>query len=128
MKRNIVATAILLILDIVWVFAFMRKKYSTQVRNIQGEAMKGRAQFALLSYILMVVGLNLFVLPNIREGHELGDSLKYGATFGLVVYGIYDTTAAAVFKDWDIGLAAVDIAWGTFVFFIASYLGTKLAP
>lgn len=128
MKRNILATAILLVVDIVWVMFFIRKKYDKQVTKIQGQAMQARMQFAIISYILMVVGLNVFVLPNIREGHELGDSLKYGATFGLVVYGIYDTTAAAVFKDWDIGLAAVDIAWGTFVFFIASYLGTKLAP
>ena len=127
MKRNILATAILLVLDIVWVIFFMRKKYEKQVKDIQGEAMKGRMQFAVLSYILMVVGLNLFILPNIREGHELEDSLKYGATFGLVVYGVYDATIAAVLKDWDIGLAAVDVAWGCFVFFISAYLGTKLS-
>ena len=127
MKRNILATVILLVLDLAWVMFFMRKKYEKQVKDIQGQAMQGRVQFAVISYILMVVGLNLFVIPNIREGHELEDSLKYGASFGLVVYGIYDTTAAAVLKAWDIGLAAIDVAWGAFVFFIAAYLGTKLS-
>jgi hypothetical protein len=31
----------------------------------------------------MVVGLNVFVLPNIRKGYELEDSLKYGFTLEL---------------------------------------------
>jgi uncharacterized membrane protein len=127
MQRNIISTSVLLILDILWVLLFMGKKYTKQVKDIQGTNMRGRLGFAFLAYILMVVGLNMFVLPNIRKGHELVDSLKYGAVFGLVVYGIYDCTAAAVFTDWDVGLAALDIAWGAFVFFVSAYVGSKLS-
>jgi uncharacterized membrane protein len=105
----------------------MSKAYKKQVQDIQGSKMKERMYLGGIAYILMVVGLNMFVLPNIRKGHELIDSLKYGATFGLVVYGIYDMTAGAVFKNWDLKLAIVDVLWGSFVFFIASYLGSKLS-
>ena len=126
-KQHILATTILLVLDIVWLMTFMRQQYQIQVQDIQGSNMQPRVQFAIISYILMVIGLNLFVIPNIRKGHELEDSLKYGSTFGLVVYGIYDTTAATALKNWDIGLATIDIAWGAFLFFISSYLGTKIA-
>jgi len=125
-RQNIVATIVLLVLDILWVTLYMNKAYKKQVQDIQGTEMKGRVYLGAIAYVLMVVGLNLFVLPNIRKGHELIDSLKYGATFGLVVYGIYDMTAGAVFKDWDLKLATVDIIWGSFVFFISAYVGSKL--
>ena len=125
-RQNIVATIVLLVLDILWVTLYMNKAYKKQVQDIQGTEMKGRVYLGAIAYVLMVVGLNLFVLPNIRKGHELIDSLKYGATFGLVVYGIYDMTAGAVFKDWDLKLATVDIIWGSFVFFISAYVGAKL--
>ena len=125
-RQNIVATIVLLVLDILWVTLYMNKAYKKQVQDIQGTEMKGRVYLGAIAYVLMVVGLNLFVLPNIRKGYELIDSLKYGATFGLVVYGIYDMTAGAVFKEWDLKLATVDIIWGSFVFFISAYVGTKL--
>ena len=126
MNKNIVATIVLLVLDVLWVTLYMRNAYKKQAQDIQGTQMKSRVYLGAIAYILMVVGLNMFVLPNIRKGHELIDSLKYGATFGLVVYGIYDMTAAAVFKDWDLKLATVDIIWGSFVFFISAYVGSKL--
>ena len=126
MNQNIVATIILLVLDVLWVTLYMRNAYKKQVQDIQGTEMNSRLYLGFIAYFLMVVGLNMFVLPNIRKGHELVDSLKYGATFGLVVYGIYDMTAGAVFKNWDLKLATVDIIWGSFVFFISAYVGTKL--
>lgn len=126
-RQNIIATVVLLVLDILWVTLYMSKAYKKQVQDIQGSEMKGRIYLGVIAYILMVVGLNMFVLPNIRKGHELIDSLKYGATFGLVVYGIYDMTAGTVLKDWDLKLATVDVIWGSFVFFISAYVGSKLA-
>ena len=126
MNQNIVATLVLLVLDVLWVTLYMSNAYNKQVQDIQGTEMNSRLYLGFIAYVLMVVGLNMFVLPNIRKGHELIDSLKYGATFGLVVYGIYDMTAGAVFKNWDLKLATVDIIWGSFVFFISAYVGTKL--
>ena len=120
----LVATFVLLFLDFLWIYLFMGAMYSRQIKAIQGSPIQTRLHFAVFSYILMVIGLNLFVLPNIREGHELYDSLLYGSTFGLVVYGIYDFTAAAVLSKWDIGLALVDVLWGSFVFFVAPYIGS----
>ena len=65
----------------------------------------------------------MFVLPRVRYAHRLRDSLVYGGTFGLIVYGVYDATAAAVLKKWDIKLATIDVAWGAFLFFVATYVG-----
>tara|TARA_B100000674_G_C37155016_1_gene608267 strand:- start:35 stop:418 length:384 start_codon:yes stop_codon:yes gene_type:complete len=124
MLSNIVSTLVLLILDGIWVGTYMSSQYSKQVMAIQKSSLKANMAYAVLSYMLMVVGLNLFVLPRIRKSHALTDSLIYGALFGLVLYGVYDLTAAAVLKDWDIKLALIDMAWGSFVFFISAYIGS----
>ncbi len=95
------------------------------IPTIQRKPMKANLGYAAVAYALMVLGLNLFVLPNVRKGYELEDSLKYGFTFGVVVYGIFNFTNATVLEDWDLQLALIDIAWGGTVYFLASYLATK---
>jgi len=125
-KQSVIATLVLLLADFLWIGLYMGKQYQTQVISIQGSNMKANPIFIVLAYLLMVVGLNVFVLPNIRKGHELEDSLKYGLTFGIVLYGVYDFTSGAVLTKWNKKLAIVDVIWGGFVYFIASYLGSIL--
>lgn len=125
-KQRVISTVVLLLADFAWLGLYMNNQYGTLVRTIQGENMKANPVFAVLAYLLMIVGLNVFVLPNIRKGHELEDSLKYGMTFGIVLYGVYDFTAGAVFSKWDKKLAVIDVLWGGFVYFLASYLGSIL--
>lgn len=123
-KFIVLSVVILLVFDFLWIGLFMGNQYKKQTRRIQGSEMEVNYKFALMAYILMVVGLILFVLPNIREGREFKDSLIYGFTFGVVVYGVYDFTAGAVFKNWNTKLAMIDILWGGFVYFMASYIGS----
>jgi uncharacterized membrane protein len=125
-KQSVIATLVLLLADFLWIGLYMGKQYQIQVLSIQGSNMKANSVFIVLAYLLMVVGLNVFVLPNIRKGHELEDSLKYGLTFGIVLYGVYDFTSGAVLTKWNKKLAIVDVLWGGFVYFIASYLGSIL--
>jgi uncharacterized membrane protein len=127
LKSHIIATIVLLVFDLVWVGTFMGKKYQDQVQQIQNDKMVVRPLFAVLAYLLMVIGLNVFVLPRIRKGYELQDSIKYGFLFGIVLYGVYDFTIAAVLKDWNISLAITDVLWGGIVYFLAAYIGTKLS-
>jgi uncharacterized membrane protein len=114
----------LIVLDLLWILFFMNKKYQTQVLDVQGSKMVVNKITAIYAYILMIVGLVVFVLPNIRKGTELKDSLMYGFLFGIILYGVYDFTNSTIFKNWNTTLAYIDIAWGGFVFFIASYVGS----
>jgi len=88
MDKRIIASIFLLVFDFLWIGLFMGRQYKTQVKNIQGKPMKTNIIFAVLAYTLMVVGMCLFVMPNIRDSHALIDSLTYGLTFGLVLYGL----------------------------------------
>ena len=123
-KKIIISTLILLVADLLWIFLWMGPLYKKYIPRIQNSPLQINMVWALGSYILMVLGLQLFVMPRIRRGRELQDSLLYGLTFGLVLYGVYDLTAAAVIKNWNLGVALQDILWGGFVFFLASYFGS----
>lgn len=123
MDSRIIASICLLLFDFLWIGLFMGNQYKNQILKIQGSKMKVNIVFAILAYILMVVGMCVFVIPNIRKSHALVDSLLYGLTFGLVLYGVYDFTIGAVLSKWNIPLAVADIAWGSFVFFISAYIG-----
>ena len=38
-----------------------------------------------------------------------------GALFGFFAYATYDLTNLATLRDWPVGLAVLDITWGSFV-------------
>ena len=52
-----------------------------------------------------------FVVP-LSQG-SLISAFFYGAALGLVIYGVYDFTCVAIFKDWPVMMAFVDWLWGT---------------
>tara|TARA_X000000950_G_scaffold288558_1_gene405956 strand:+ start:3303 stop:3695 length:393 start_codon:yes stop_codon:yes gene_type:complete len=123
LKYRVVSSLILLVLDFMWLGGFMAPRYSVMIKNIQGSPMKANMLYAVLSYLLMIVGLQQFVLPNLDfKNITVKDCLKYGFVFGLVVYGVYDFTAGAVIKNWDMNLAFVDVLWGGTVYFLSCYL------
>ena len=98
------------------------------IPRIQGSELKMNILSSVAAYFLMVVALIYLVLPNIRSSslYRLQDSIRYGALFGLVAYGIYDFTAGAVFKNWDFNLAIIDICWGAFVYAITVYIASMV--
>ena len=123
LKHRVLSTLTLLILDGLWINFYMKDKYNKMIKNIQNSDIQVNKVFAVASYTLMVVGLNLFVLPRLDVNNiNIKDCLLYGFTFGIVLYGVYDFTIAAVLKKWDIDLAFIDVLWGGFVYFAASYV------
>mgnify|MGYP001157178819 CR=1 FL=1 len=123
LKHRLISTATLLILDFLWIGLYMGSRYSTMIKKIQGTPMKTNLLYAAISYTLMVIGLNHFVLPNINvKKVTIKDCLTYGFMFGLVLYGVYDFTIGAVLEKWSMSLAILDVLWGGFVYFIACYI------
>ena len=126
MNKLIVSSVLLLVLDLIWLKGYMGNEYKKMIRKIQGSDMRVNTIYAILSYTLMIIGLNVFVIPNINKDNLLFDSLKYGFLFGIILYGVYDFTIGAVLKDWNLNLAIVDVLWGGIVYFLATYLTFKI--
>ena len=122
MNKIVISTILLLVLDIIWIGGFMGGQYEGMIKKIQGSKMTLNMLYAVLTYILMIIGLQFFVISNIKEENMLMDSLKYGFLYGMILYGVYGLTAAAVIKDWDILVTVYDIIWGGTVYFLTAYL------
>lgn len=127
MKEHIISSIILLILDVVWLNVVMKKRYGRMIPQIQGSKMALNYYSATLSYVFMIIGLNVFVIPHIDEKNLITSSLKFGFTFGLILYGVYDFTAGAVLTNWDFRLALLDVLWGGVVFFLTCVLTFKIS-
>lgn len=126
MNKIIISSITLLVLDFCWIGLFMGGQYNRMVPLIQGSKMVMNYYSATLAYLLMIVGLQVFVIPNINPRKLLTSSLKYGFLFGIILYGVYDLTAGAVFKKWDFKLAIMDILWGGLVYFLTCLITFKI--
>jgi uncharacterized membrane protein len=127
MEKLLLSIFLMLILDISWLSFFMGPRYTKMIPKIQGSTMVLKYKFAILAYILMIIGINIFVIPNINNNNILLDSLKFGFIYGIILFGVYDFTVASVLKNWDIKIALIDILWGGILFFITSFLTIKLS-
>ena len=101
--------------------------FTTEVGDMLGEI---RLSPAILFYLLYVTGILIFVSGSAAATWQ--STLLYGALFGLFCYATFDLTSLALLKHWSWRVAAVDIAWGSFVSALSSTAGllvaNRLAP
>ena len=112
-----------IILDIVW-FSFSTKLiYEPTIFNIQKEPLQIRFIGGLISWLLLALGLYLFVLP---LSHNLTDVMKYGALYGLIIYGIYNGTNYAILNNYDSKIFFPDLIWGIIISTLTSAIAYKI--
>ena len=102
--RFLISAVILLALDAVYL-QLIKDSYTSMVVSIQRVVMQVKVIPALICYLLLTIGLNYFIL-------EQGRSVMEAFLFGLVIYGVYDSTNLAIFKKYDWKLALIDSLWG----------------
>lgn len=117
-----VATAIVFFgLDFIWLsrmFGF----YQSQLGELLLD--KPRLGYAGAFYAVYVIGVVvLVVLPASVSGNWV-NALLGGALLGLVAYGTYDMTNMATLRGFQLPVAIVDMAWGTFVTAVSATAGT----
>lgn len=83
---------------------------------------------AILFYLVYPVGLVVFAVAPAFVSGRWSTALMFGALFGFFAYFTYDMTNWATIRNWTPGLAATDVAWGTFVSGVAAtaaFLGAR---
>ena len=111
--------AFYLVIDNIFIQLVTKKLFSIIIKNIQGTKMNVKIIPSLLVFIVGAFGLTYFIYDKIRPTHIYTDSLKYAFVFGLVTYAIFDLTNMAIFNNWSIGPAILDMIWGGIVFFLS---------
>lgn len=116
LKIFFVAFIVFLITDMVWLGAIAKGMYFAQYREWL-RLHDGQLQLvwwsALIVYFLFALSVVVFIAP-LADGSVYSAGI-YGALLGVVIYGIYNFTCLAIFKNWPVGMAFIDCAWGTFL-------------
>lgn len=121
MKSLLVLIITVLALDFIGLTYLFNDVWNNQILLIQSKKLKVNPYGAIFSYIFLIMGLIIFVKPLVKNNR---DCVKYGALYGLVVYGVFDMTNLAILEDYKVSTALIDISWGMFVSTIALYLST----
>jgi uncharacterized membrane protein len=83
--------------------------------QVQGSPLSLKWIPTILCYILLVFGLNYFIISKKRSVYD-------AFLLGLVIYGVYDTTTYALITKWSPYLALTDAIWGGILMAITTYI------
>lgn len=110
-----------LVIDGIWLAFVARGYYFSQLGPIM------REQFlvapAALFYLLYTAGMVLLAVRPFDTDIGLLQVAFYGALVGMCAYGTYDMTNLSVMRDYPIGVAFVDWAWGTALTALCAVVG-----
>jgi len=87
----------------------MKTYFNKQIQMIQGTPIKLNILATIICYIFLIVGLNYFIIKPKR-------SVKDAFLFGIVIYGVYETTNWALFTKWSPVSVIIDTLWGGILF------------
>ena len=93
--------------------------FNKQIFNIQKSPIKLRFSGAIICYVLLVFGLYYFI---ISQNKKVFDAFL----FGLVIYGVYESTNYALLKDWKFSTLVIDTLWGGILFALTTYFTYKI--
>lgn len=113
--------AIFLVVDLIWLGVVAKDYYRSSIGHLMGDGFNIPAAVAF--YLIYIMGVMMFaVLPAAQSG-EWTRAAVLGAAFGFFAYATYDLTNLATLKNWPLGLALADMAWGSFVTSVAAATG-----
>lgn len=103
---------LLLIIDSIWVVGANRV-HSRVIQNVQKSDVQINVVAALLFYILAPIGYCMIIK---RLAKTTKEAFLYGMLLGALMYGTFDLTNKAIFKDYPWLYTISDMTWGTICF------------
>jgi len=91
-KELFISAVVMLLLDMVYLSTLGKTFFSPLIKSIQGSDLKVNNYYALVCYVIMILGLNYFIISKNK-------SLLDAFFLGILVYGVFDTTSGAIFKN-----------------------------
>ncbi|HDP35421.1 MAG TPA: DUF2177 family protein [Candidatus Hydrogenedentes bacterium] len=110
--------ASLVLLDLAWIGLLAADFYKSRtghLLNMDDGGMTVNIPAAIATWLVIVTGIQLFVLPRTTAGGLPLAALFWGAAFGAILYAVYNLTNYALLKDWPLSVVVVDILWGAFL-------------
>lgn len=104
----------LVLLDSIWIGFLMSDIYKSNIAkilSISKDSVTFNPIAGIFAWLLIAFGAIFFVFPLTKNLNNLF-TFFYGALFGLVMYGVFEFTNMATFKNWSLKTAIIDIFWG----------------
>ena len=118
-REVLISIVALLVLDGIYIY-LTHKIFADQIVNVQRVVMTLKPMGALVCYILLIAGLNYFIIQRNR-------SIPEAFFLGLLIYGVYDSTNYATLKKWEANVAIMDTLWGGSLFALTTAITYYLA-
>tara|TARA_B100001175_G_scaffold315969_1_gene328739 strand:+ start:16103 stop:16477 length:375 start_codon:yes stop_codon:yes gene_type:complete len=118
MFKNFLLLGILFVIVDAGFLYLMRNNFKTMVKKIQGSPLSMKIFPTIACYLILISSLYYFVIY--KKGTLIDAFL-----LGFFIYGVYETTNLAIFKDWNIYVFIIDLTWGGFLFLTTTYLYQK---
>ena len=126
--KYLIISVVLIFLDFMWISLNMTA-YSNTILKIQKSALEPRLEHTLIAYIIILFSVIYVAIPftvqNIKKGeaieNKLLKSLMYGGAVGFSIYGIYNFTSLAIYKDMGAAVGIMDTLWGTTLYTLTTF-------
>jgi uncharacterized membrane protein len=105
---------ILAVIDSIYLY-LTKSLFEKMVLQIQNSDMNIRLNSAIIVYLLITIGLYYFIIKEKKSPYE-------AALLGLVIYGVFDFTNYAIFKNYDIYTGLIDTTWGGILCGLTTYI------
>lgn len=109
-----------IVVDVVYI-SLARPAYDRAVKAISGEPIptgrKGAVAAAMFAYIAMALGWIFLVVPSVNHLRAHGYSrwsagLIAGIVYGFALYGVFNGSLYAMFRNWGGRIFTQDMLWG----------------
>jgi len=118
-KFSLLFSAILfVIIDSIYL-SLIKGYFLNQVQQVQKSPIKINFLATFICYIFLIIGLNYFIISPKKSPSD-------AFLFGLVVYGVYETTNWALFNNWSVLTVIMDTLWGGTLFALTTYIVQKI--
>ncbi len=110
----ILSSAVLLSLDAVYL-STTKNFYGNLVGKIQKSKMQTNMFAVVACYIVLLFGFYSLIIHKRRTPLE-------AAILGFTIYGVFELTNYAIFKNWSIFAVILDTLWGTLLFYLTTII------
>lgn len=109
----------MLTLDSVYLSNIGGPMFDKMVKKIQKDDMKLNVYGAIGAYILMILAIYKFI---IKERKPPMDAF----ILGLCIYGVFDFTNYAIFKNYNMFIGGLDMLWGGILYYVVTWFTYKV--
>lgn len=118
-SKYIIISALVLLITDYFYLSFSKNSFINMIVNIQNSDFKFNIFGAIISYVLLIIANYYFIYKKNSNYYE-------SFLLGIIIYGVFDGTNLAIFKNYDFEIGIIDTLWGGILMTITNYLSNKV--